>query len=440
MDNYRIGLIVVLLLCLNTHLAFFGYPSEVVFDEVHNGKFISAYATGQYFFDVHPPLAKLLIAGLAHLTKTNTAHPFAAIGDAYPKMDLVILRIIPLLAGLLLPLLIYLLAAELGLSFWPALMAGGFMALDNALIVQSRFILFDEIILVLGFGCLYSSFRYARSGRAGWLVLAGASAGSAVSIKWTGLAFLALAAAHQVYLIITKKQYKRLPVFMAALILLPAAIYTATFVIHFSLLPRSGAGDAFMSREFQHGLIGNALAQDKNLRAPNVREKIFELHRQMWQAHHQLTTPHNYSSAWYSWPFLTRPIYYWNHDNARIYLIGNPFIWWLSTLAVGYAIFSLLIDKHLDKKALWLIAGYGLNFLSFAAITRVLFLYHYLPALVFAILLVAHLVDRSAHRAATVITLLTLALICFLFFAPLTYGLPLSPSAYEHRVWLPTWK
>nr|AIA92240.1 PMT [uncultured Saccharomyces] len=43
------------------------WPDSVVFDEVHFGGFASQYIRGTYFMDVHPPLAKMLYAGVASL-------------------------------------------------------------------------------------------------------------------------------------------------------------------------------------------------------------------------------------------------------------------------------------------------------------------------------------------------------------------------------------
>jgi len=49
---------------LLTHFAFFGHPESVVFDEVHFGKYISGYYTGEYFFDIHPRWGSSLLLDL----------------------------------------------------------------------------------------------------------------------------------------------------------------------------------------------------------------------------------------------------------------------------------------------------------------------------------------------------------------------------------------
>jgi dolichyl-phosphate-mannose-protein mannosyltransferase len=73
--QHSIAISVLLALGLLTRFWLFGYPNTAVFDEVYFGKFVSAYYTHQYFFDIHPPLGKLLIAGFAwlfHYTPTQS--------------------------------------------------------------------------------------------------------------------------------------------------------------------------------------------------------------------------------------------------------------------------------------------------------------------------------------------------------------------------------
>ena len=77
-------IITILAISLIIHFAFFGYPNETVFDEVHFGKFISGYYTGNYYFDIHPPLGKLMIAGFAKLFDFKPEFSFAEIGQKFP--------------------------------------------------------------------------------------------------------------------------------------------------------------------------------------------------------------------------------------------------------------------------------------------------------------------------------------------------------------------
>src|SRR5512147_1227090 len=135
--------IILLLLALGviTHALWFGTPNSAVFDEVHFGKFVSAYFTHEYYFDIHPPLGKLILAGWGWLWGFKPGFSFANIGDAYPDHLYIALRFLPSLAGAFLPLLIYGIARRLKLSVPATLLAGVCITLDNALLTQSRYIL-----------------------------------------------------------------------------------------------------------------------------------------------------------------------------------------------------------------------------------------------------------------------------------------------------------
>jgi len=461
MNNRKILLIVLLVASIVTRFAFFGHPNQVVFDEVHFGKFISAYYTHQYYFDIHPPLGKLLVAGFGKLFNFHPEYSFANIGQAFPDHAYLFLRFLPTLAGTLLPIIIFLLALELGMAPLVAFFAGMLVVLDNALLAQSRYILLDMFLLSFGFSSLLFYFRYKNGKGVGnllWMALLG---GLSAGVKWTGLAFLGLAGIVEFIDIIRTVQFKRLINLVLYFAVIPFVVYFSIFLIHFSLLTKSGDGDAFMTPEFRATLIGTADSQNPTIHPLNVWQKFIELNKEMYTANATLTATHPYGSKWYTWPLMLRPIYYWNgtDDSAattsighppaeeKIYLIGNPIVWWGSTVAVLYLLLTLLGNFKFSifnfqklKVPLILLGGYLMNFLPFIGISRVMFLYHYFAGLIFAILMFAYVIDKLPKPRNTILIILSVAAFLFIFFAPLSYGLPLDATAFSHRVWLSSWQ
>ena len=58
-------------------------PAWVCWDETHFGKMASWYINRTFFFDVHPPLGKMMIAAMGYTSGYNGTHPFEKPGDLY---------------------------------------------------------------------------------------------------------------------------------------------------------------------------------------------------------------------------------------------------------------------------------------------------------------------------------------------------------------------
>jgi len=437
-------IIIILTLSLLTRFIFFGHPNETIFDEVHFGKFISGYYTREYFFDIHPPLGKLAIAGFAKLFDFKPEFAFTDIGDKYPDKQYMILRFLPSLAGALLPVVIYLLLIQVGLNPLASFLGGLLIVFENALLAQSRYILLDSFLLLFGFlsFLLYFKSKDQTSYPKLHLILFGFFAGLAVSVKWTGLSFLMLPLLFEFIQVIRTKSFKKVFTVLIPPFLIACLVYFVIFLAHLTLLNKSGQGDPFMSIGFQKTLIGNRYADDKATPS-NIFQKFTELNAEMYKANQRLTAEHPYSSPWYSWPLMTRPIYYWVNANERIYLIGNPIIWWASAVALLVFVLSLLKNlksKTINNLSIFLITGYVINILPFIGVKRVMFLYHYFTAYIFAIMILAWLINQRKNPKIIFGVLMTIIVLSFLFFSPLSYGLELSPKAYETRVWFNSWK
>lgn len=77
------GFFIITIIAVILRLYYINEPAEVVFDEVHFGGFASKYLRREYFFDVHPPLGKLIIAGIGWLAGYDGGFTFRSIGLSY---------------------------------------------------------------------------------------------------------------------------------------------------------------------------------------------------------------------------------------------------------------------------------------------------------------------------------------------------------------------
>jgi dolichyl-phosphate-mannose-protein mannosyltransferase len=453
-------LAVLAFLAAVTRLAAITHPRAIVFDEVYFRDSALRYLDGSYFFDLHPPLGKLLLAGWAKLLGVSVTPQ-----SADPA---VALRLLPALAGTALVAVFYLLLRELTASRRVATFGAALLLLDNAILVESRFILIDSMLLLFGIGaitCFLACRR--RTGRAHWILLTSSAvlAGMATSTKLTGISALGLIGLVWLAQTLRRRVSWRLALPQAAvLVVVPALVYVGVFAIHFQLLPHSGPGDAYMSQRFQSTLVGNP-GYDPAAKM-SFLDRFIEANKAMHSYELSLNnTHHPYASSWLSWPILKRPMYYWNGATPTrglqeyIYLQGNPVIWW--GLLVGVVVVALgwmrrpeLFERHRATMALLGVA-WAANFLPFATIVRPMFLYHYFFSFMFCIaavsigmgLLAGWMTDdekvwRFPSRRSTALYwgILGVALAGFVFFAPISYGLPLSDGGLSARIWLDSWR
>ncbi|KAF9074669.1 glycosyltransferase family 39 protein [Rhodocollybia butyracea] len=251
-------------------------PNSVVFDEVHFGKFASRYIKTQYFVDVHPPLAKLLITFAAFLFGYDGHFDFKDIGKVYENVPYVAMRMVPAILGIATVPISYLTLRALDCRATTSLLAALFITFENGLVTQSRHILLDSPLIFFTSLSVFSWVGFCNEDKHKpftdswwiWLVLSGLSLGAVVSCKWVGLftiATIGLNTIYQLWILITdirvppKLFLRHFTARALCLIVIPILFYMAMFQIHFLILASSGEGDGFMSSEFQHTLSGRGM-------------------------------------------------------------------------------------------------------------------------------------------------------------------------------------
>ncbi|KAL7751599.1 Protein O-mannosyltransferase 2 [Sorochytrium milnesiophthora] len=291
-------MIVLAVLTLASFLTRFyriGWSDKVVWDEAHFGKFGSHYIKRDFYFDVHPPLGKMLIGLSGVLARYDGSFDFKSGGAYPPEVNYTAMRMFCALWGALMVPLAYMTAKELRMTRWGCFAAGLMVLLDNAYVVISRFILLDSLLLfctVLSFYCMTKfhnqQSRYDLFGTSVynpfaepctspfsadwwlWLFNTGVALGLVSSVKWVGFFAVALVGVYTLEnlwdllgdLRVSKATYIKHWIARAiCLIVVPVVIYIISFKLHFMILVKSGPGDAQMSSLFQANLIGNSLKE-----------------------------------------------------------------------------------------------------------------------------------------------------------------------------------
>jgi dolichyl-phosphate-mannose-protein mannosyltransferase len=266
-----------------------------------------------------------------------------------------------------------------------------------------------------------------------WRIVAGLTFGAAVATKWSGAP--ALAGAILLSLAWERTRRKdtglRHPVLEAIrsesfsiflfLVIVPIAVYLASFARYFA----------------DNGV---------NFRA------WWTLQRDMANYSIHLRASHPYASRAWTWLILKRPVayYYTGVDaktSAEILGIGNPAIFWGSVVAIPYAVIAWM--RRRDWVAGLILIAFFSQYLPWFVAARTNFLFYMAPITPFMVLAVVyglrHLsearigVERVRALAPLAAFLIVASVGLFAFFFPILIGQKISYSAWQARMWFPTW-
>ncbi|KIM58534.1 glycosyltransferase family 39 protein [Scleroderma citrinum Foug A] len=255
-----------------------GLTDIVVWDEAHFGKFGSHYLKREFYFDVHPPLGKMLVALAGLLSGYNGTFEFKS-GEKYPdSVPYVAMRVMMAMFGVALVPLGWYTAVELGMSPWACHLVALMVLCDVGWLCISRFILLDSMLLFFTFTTVFFLTKFHNQQYQSfsfdwwlWLSLTGISIGCVTSVKWVGLFVTALVGIYTIedlwdkfgdLRMSTRNQMRHWSARVICLIILPILVYMASFKLHFMILNHSGPGDAQMSSLFQAHLVGNDFWKD----------------------------------------------------------------------------------------------------------------------------------------------------------------------------------
>jgi dolichyl-phosphate-mannose--protein O-mannosyl transferase len=317
------------------------------------------------------------------------------------------------ITGALMVAFVFLIAMRLFGNVGIAIIAALFLAIDGLAFTISRIAMNDSYAMAGALGAwfctlsaLYASGRRNDAGaepRRGatiaWLFAAGVLGGAGLASKWPALYALA-----GIGLLVLWDGFDRrerslwrvaggfLPsaaLVLLAMVVTPLAVYFVTYIPYMSL------GHSFSD--------------------------TLRLQRSMFDYHSSLTATHPFGSPWYGWPIGYRAVYLYVHSaentRAEMWTFPNLVVFWGGLVALAYAAREAVRKRSVAIGLL--VAAAVIQYLPWTLVSRVAFMYHYLPvvpflALALAWFLAEGLKGRPLQR--TVLSWTIVAAIAFFFF------------------------
>lgn len=483
-----IGVALVLLIASVSRLWNLGFPAKLVFDETYYVKDAltlsleghekswpdgadNLFESGELFgylmnaaFVVHPPLGKWLIASGMWLIGPDQSSGW---------------RLSTAILGIATVALLMLVANRLFKSVALAIAAGLLLAIDGLAITMSRTALLDASLtffLVLGFLFFLLDQERSRVLIASainlstnsilwfrpWLILTGITLGLASSIKWSGVYLLAGIGLYVVVSETLLRKHSGEKAWLTSGVLIQGAY---SFV---SLVPT--ALTAYLTTWLgwilgSNGYVRN-WASENSIPGlfgifPNWVQSLWHYHEMIFRFHVNLSTVHNYEAHPIGWLIGFRPTAFYFEKYApgengceiaagcssAITALGNPLIWFGSTLAVLYLAYRYA--KRRERVIGLTVLGTASLYLPWLVLSeRTVFQFYSVSfqpwlilGLVFALRQLRRQLNKTSESLATAVVLgfFGLAMALSLFFLPVNLGLFLPFELWQWRMWLPSW-
>jgi dolichyl-phosphate-mannose-protein mannosyltransferase len=202
---------------------------------------------------------------------------------------------------------------------------------------------------------------------------------------------------------------------------------------------------------------------------------VIGLQGSMYAYHSGLIATHPFSSAWWAWPLMSKPVWLYvsylpNNMKSTITLMGNPAVWWVGFASV-IAITGLFlrqtvpaIVKHALSRLLSVLRGtkkinnfpalkidfplafivvlFFFQWVPYVFISRIVFIYHFYVSVPFLCLGSAYFINKywsNKWGKVAAIIFFTIVVAVFALFYSVISGAPASSSSIDGLKWFGGW-